>query len=116
MDTHGFIHLQFLRKTLLPMPGVTERILFGDPAFHVNKKLLAVLKPDGQTMVINTNERDTWMEADPHTFYITDHYLNFDYMLVRLESVKPDDLTTLLIKAWYKRAPKKLIQAYEATL
>ena len=113
MDTPGFIHLEFLRKTVLQLPGVTEKLLFGEPAFSVNKKLFAVLKSDGQTLAINTAERDVWMQADPHTFYITPHFQNYDYMLIRLERVDPDDLVNLLIKAWRKRATKKLIQQYE---
>jgi hypothetical protein len=35
-------------------------------------------------------------------------------MLVRLETVSPDDLKNLLITAWHNRATKRLISEYEA--
>ena len=40
------------------------------------------------------------MKADPETFYITDHYLNYPYMLVRLSKVSREDLRELLEDAW----------------
>jgi hypothetical protein len=51
-------------------------------------------------------EREKWMATDPDTFFITNHYLNYKYMLVRLETVSPDVLKTLFITAWYNRAKK----------
>ncbi len=36
------------------------------------------------------------MEAEPETFFITDHYRAWPYMLVRLESVAPGTLQRLL--------------------
>ena len=45
------------------------------------------------------------MKADPETFFITDHYLNYPYMLVRLSKVDRDDLRELLEDAWEQCAP-----------
>ena len=74
------------------------------------------MKEDGETLVMQTLERDKWMEADPRTFFITEHYRNYDYMLVALKTVSPEDLTKLLFTAWRNRAPAKLIQVYDAGL
>lgn len=109
MDTDIFIYLEFLRKTLMPLPGVTEKLCYGTPAFYVGKKIFTRIKEDGETLVVQTFERDKWIEADPVTFFVTDHYLNYDYMLVALKTVSPEDLTELLTTAWYNRATKKLI-------
>lgn len=92
----------------MPLPGVTEKLCYGTPAFYVNKKIFSRLKEDGETLVVQSNERGKWMEADPATFFITDHYLNYDYMLVALKTVSPDDLKQLLVTAWNNRAGKKL--------
>ncbi|MFA6245783.1 MAG: hypothetical protein WC615_02505 [Mucilaginibacter sp.] len=40
MDTNIFIYLEFLRKTLLPLPGVTEKPAYGTPAFYAAKNYL----------------------------------------------------------------------------
>jgi hypothetical protein len=113
MATDMQVFMQFMRHTLLPLPGVTEKMCFDDPAFYVNKKIFTNIKLKDQLLAIHTLERDEWMAADPDTFFITNHYLNYKYMLVRLETVSPGDLKTLLITAWYNRATKKLINEYE---
>jgi hypothetical protein len=110
------IHLAFIRSKLVALPGVTERLCFGTPAFYVNKKYFARLKEDGETPVLQTLERDKWIAAKPDAFFITDHYFNYDYMLINLNTVSPDDLTELLLTSWHNRATKKLIKEYEAKL
>jgi hypothetical protein len=113
MSADVFALLQFLRKTLLTLPGVTEKTLLDMPAFYVNNKIFARIKEDGENLVIGTLEREKWMQADPETYYITDHYRNYDYMLVNIDRVQPNDLTELLHTAWRNRATKKLIKQYE---
>lgn len=114
MATDMQVFMQFMRHTLLPLPGVTEKMCFDDPAFYVNKKIFTNVKLKEEFLAIHTLERDKWMAADPITFFITDHYFNYKYMLVRLETVSPDDLKNLLITAWHNRATKRLISEYEA--
>ena len=36
------------------------------------------------------------MERDPETYFITDHYLKYQWVLVRLSKVHPDALHELL--------------------
>lgn len=113
MATDMLTFMQFLRATLLPLPGVIEKMHFEDPAFYVNKKIMANVKLKDELVALHTLEREKWMAADPDTFFITDHYRNYKYMLVRLETVSPDDLKELLITAWRNRATQKLIREYE---
>ncbi|MDN5285794.1 MAG: hypothetical protein JWR38_2068 [Mucilaginibacter sp.] len=113
MATDMFAFMQFMRSALLPLPGIIERMHVDDPAFYVNKKIFANVKLKDQLLAIHTPEREKWMATDPDTFFITNHYLNYKYMLVRLETVSPDDLKKLLITAWHNRATKGLIRAYE---
>ena len=64
------------------------------------------MKEDGETLVVYTEEREKWMEDDPETFFVTDHNLNYNFMLIRLGSVDPDILKQLLTAAWRKRTKK----------
>ncbi len=57
---------------------------------------------------IDPGERTMRMKVDPETFYITDHYLNYPWILVRIATVDPDDLMNLLEEAWRLTAPKGL--------
>jgi len=109
-------YLEFARQVAATLPGVHEKLCFGTPAFYVGKYLLSRVREDGETITMQTFERDKWMEADPETFFITDHYRNYDCMLINLDSVLPDDLKALLVTAWRNRATKKLLKAYDDNL
>jgi hypothetical protein len=107
-----FIYLQFIRQHMATLPGATEGICFGTPAFYVQKKLLARMWENGMVLVVHTDEREKWMHSDPETFFITDHYRNYPSMLIHLDKVQPDDLKILLTDAWLKRASKTLVKEY----
>jgi hypothetical protein len=108
-----FIYLQFIRQHMMAMPGVTEGLSHGTPAFHVNKKILTRLWENGEVLVIHTQDRDQWIQIDPETFFITDHYRNYPYMLINLDRVRPEDLKRLLTYAWLSKAPKSLVKKYQ---
>jgi len=107
------IYLQFIREVVLSLPGTNEKPCFSTPAFYAGKKIFARLKEDGETLVIQSYEREKWIKADPETYFVTDHYLNYDYMLIKLKSVDPEELKKLLINAWCNRATNKLIKEFE---
>src|SRR5579862_3926776 len=111
MDT--VVYLEFIRKSVQNLPGVSEKPCYSTPGFYAGKKLFARMKEDGETLVIQTYEREKWMETDPETFFVTDHYLNYDYMLISLKTVSPEDLTKLLTIAWCNRATNQMISEYE---
>lgn len=49
------------------------------------------------------------MAGDPETFFITDHYRGYPWILVRLERVEEADLRRMLEDAWRKSAPRRLL-------
>ncbi len=111
MDT--VVYLEFIRNAIKHLPGVNERPCYSTPGFYADKKIFARIKEYGKTLVVQTCEREKWIEADPLTFFVTDHYLNYDYMLVTLKTVSPEVLAKLLTIAWCNRATNKLIKEYE---
>ena len=113
MQPQAQTSLQFVRDVLRHMPGFNEKPCYGTPGFYVDKKMLARIREDGETLVVQSFEREKWMEKDPATFFVTDHYLNYDYVLVALNDVSPEDLEELLLTAWRYRASKKLIAEFE---
>ncbi|MGB6875684.1 MAG: MmcQ/YjbR family DNA-binding protein [Candidatus Acidiferrales bacterium] len=86
------------RKMALSLDGVEESTSYGTAAFKIRGKLIARLKEDGESLVVGTTfeEREEMMRADPETYYITDHYLNYPWVLVRLPKVHPDAMRDLL--------------------
>jgi hypothetical protein len=108
-----FIYLQFIRQYMMSLPGTTEGLSHGTPAFYVNKKILVRMWENGEILVVHTDEREKWIQAEPETFFITDHYRDYPYMLIRLDKVQPDVLKQLLTAAWLKKASKSLLKEYK---
>src|SRR4030095_14405799 len=104
-----------VRKIALALPEAVEGTSYGTPSLHVRKKLFVICHQSGESVVImiHMNEREALMKIDPETFYITDHYLNYPAMLVRLSTVQPDDLRKLITESWQRSAPAKLVAPYD---
>lgn len=91
-----------VRKFALALQNVEEGTSYGTPAFKVDGKLIARLKEDGESLVVGTTfeEREEMMAAEPGTYYITDHYLKYPWVLVHLSKVHADALQDLLSRSW----------------
>lgn len=105
------VTFQAVRELALALPEVEEGTSYGTPAFKVKGKLMVRLREDGETIVIKIDfdTREILMQADPETFFITDHYLGYPTILVRLARVDRDDLARLLEDSWRQNAPKRLL-------
>ena len=99
------------RQIATALPGVEESTSYGTPACKVGGKLFVRFHQDGESLVVRIEfaEREILMAADPETFYITDHYLNYPWILVRLANVREDQLSELLKQAWRLVARKSLV-------
>jgi hypothetical protein len=104
-----------VRTFALALPHVEEGTSYGTPGFKVRGKLFVRLHQDGESLVvkIDPGERAMRMKVDPETFYITDHYLAYPWILVRISSVDLEDLRELLEEAWRLSAPKRLVVQYD---
>jgi hypothetical protein len=109
----GPVTFETVRRIATGLPGVVEGTSYGTPAFRAGKTLFARQHQDGASLVIKIepDQRAMRMRADPETFFITDHYRNYPWMLVRLATVDPDDLRDLLEEAWRLGASQKLLSA-----
>jgi hypothetical protein len=107
------ISFETVREMVAGLPGAVEGKSYGTPAFRVGKSLFVRQHQDGESLVvkIDPDERAIRIMADPGTFYITDHYLNYPWILVRLSTVRRDELRELLEDAWRQSAPARLLSA-----
>ena len=101
-----------VRRFGLALPETEASTSYGMPALKVRGKLFARLREDGDSLVLRSDlvERDLLLAANPKVFYITDHYREYPWVLVRLSAVEPDELQELLRDAWSRVAPKRLVQ------
>lgn len=116
MKNTNLVTFDTVRQLALALPEVEEGTSYGTPAFKVRGKTIARLKEDGESLVIKIDflKRDILLNAEPETFYITEHYRNYPSVLVRLSSIQFEVLRDLLEQAWRLEAPKRLIQAFDS--
>jgi hypothetical protein len=84
-----------VRRICLSLPGVSERESWGQPAWFARTMMARMWEPG--VLTVKTTERDALAGDDPTTFYWTPHHERSPKLvLVRLPSVKPDELDELL--------------------
>ncbi|HLM15837.1 MAG TPA: MmcQ/YjbR family DNA-binding protein [Reyranella sp.] len=95
------LSLAVIRRTVSALPGVEEGTSYGTPAWRHKGKLLARLHQDGRSIVLKvSNEtRDHLLQADPKTFFITDHYVGYPIVLAHFDKLSAIDLKKLLLRA-----------------
>jgi len=100
---HGStINFDSVRKIGLALPGVEESTAYGSPALKVRGKLLACVpshrsaEPGSLAVRVGFDDRAELLAAAPDVYYVTDPYLNYSAVLVRLSRVTPAVLRDLL--------------------
>ena len=100
---HGStIDFDAVRKIGLALPGVEASTAYGSPALKIRGKLLACVpahrsaEPRSLAVRVGFDDRAELLAAAPDVYYVTDHYLNYSAVLVRLSRVTPDVLRDLL--------------------
>ena len=95
-----------VRKIGLALPGVEENTAYGSPALKVHGKLLACIainrsaEPGSLMVRVDFDDRAEMLAADPDVYYVTDHYVPYNAVLVRLSRVSPDVLRDLIGMAY----------------
>ena len=102
MKRSGFDAAIAIGRTL---PDVEVTTTWGAPALKVRGKMFACVainksaEPNSMVVRMDTAQRDLLVEEDPDTYYLTDHYVGYPCVLVRLSRVGPDVLRDLLVGA-----------------
>lgn len=94
-----------VRKLALALPDVEESTSYGATSFKVRGKLMACqainksAEPNCLVVKIPFEARDELIASEPDVYYVTDHYVNYPSVLVRLSRVHRDALRGLLVMA-----------------
>jgi hypothetical protein len=104
-----------IRAIAHALPGVVDGTSYGTPALKVGGKLIARLHQSMDCAVLRTDllDREILMQSAPDAFFITDHYRDFPWILVRLGVVDRDALPDLIERAWRLVASKTLVKKYD---
>jgi hypothetical protein len=99
------IDFDTVQKIGLALPGVEASTAYRAPALKVRGKLMACVpthrsaEPNSLVLRVGFDDRAELLAAAPDVYYVTDHYLGYSAVLVRLSRVTPDVLRDLLSMA-----------------
>ena len=101
-----------IRKFAHELPAVVDSTSYGTPALKVGGKLFARLHQDMDCVVLRCEllDREILMQAAPDAFFITDHYRDHPWILLRLGVVEKRVLPELIERAWRLVASKTRIK------
>src|SRR5689334_8927274 len=95
-----------VRRLAADLPGVESGTTHGSPALKIDGKLLTCLaihksaEPDTLAARIGFDARAQLIAAEPDIYYLTDHYVDYPVVLVRLSQIHPGALRDLLQMSW----------------
>src|SRR6478609_6041333 len=95
-----------VREIALALPDVQESTIHGVPSWKLRGKLLTCpaldksVEPNTLAVRIDFDQRAELMAAKPRVYYVTDHYVNYPALLVRLSQIDRKSLSDLLRMAW----------------
>jgi hypothetical protein len=90
----------------LDLPDVEDGSSYRGRALKLRGRLLACqathksAEPNSLVVRVSFDERERLLEADPDIYYVTDHYLKYPSVLVRLDRIGRKALRELLHGAW----------------
>ena len=96
------IDFDTVREIARGLPGVDESTAYGSPALKVAGKMFACIainksaEPGSLGVRIDFDRRAELLAEAPDVYYVTDHYVNYPFVLVRLSRVTVEALRDLL--------------------
>ncbi len=102
-----------VREVALRLPGVEDATAYGSRALRAHGKLLTCIpthksaEPDSLAVRIDIDRRAELIAEAPEVYYLTEHYLNYPMVLVRMSRIDPGALGDLLGVAWRFVTAKK---------
>jgi hypothetical protein len=94
-----------VREIALTLPGVEENTTARGTSLKVAGRLLACpaihgsAEPSSLMVRVNAQLRERLLATEPRTYYLTEHYVGYPAILVRLSRVSGDALRELLASA-----------------
>lgn len=105
-----------VRELALALPGVAESTSYGTPALRVRGRLFLRLREEGDVLVVKIDmaDREALVTERPRVYFVTDHYRNGAWVLVRLPAIDAEELRRIVTASWRYAAPPRLVAAFDA--
>ena len=98
------------------LPEVERATWFNTPSLKVRGRSFVRLKEEDVIVVmVDMEEKDVLLHAEPDVFFATPHYDGYPAMLVRLSAIDEEELREVIIESWRRKAPKRLLKEFDAS-
>jgi len=100
------VDFDVVREIGLELPDVVDATVRDAAALKLRGRLLACqavhksAEPNSLMIRVGFDERERLLAAGPDTFYMTDHYVKYPSILVRLARIDRATLTEVLQAGW----------------
>src|ERR1700749_770289 len=90
-----------VRQIAHTLEDVEDGVSYGTAALKVHGALFIRLREDDDTLVLRCpiEDRGALIESDPDTYFFTDHYANYPWVLSRLSALNPAVLPDVVTMA-----------------
>jgi hypothetical protein len=102
----------------LKLPKTEVSTWYGTPGVKVAGKGFLRLRTEaegGLVVLCDMDKKAALLRSGDPAFYTTPHYDGHPAILVNLEKVKRAELTHLITEAWRRKAPLKLLKAFDSS-
>ena len=98
------------------LPEIEPSTSYGTPALKVaGNAFIRLLDEKTAVLQCPSDQKVLLMEISPDIYFETDHYRGWPAVLVRLPVISDAELAERLVDGWRNKAPKRLLQAFNAT-
>jgi hypothetical protein len=100
------VDFETVRKIGRALPGVVEGTMYGAPALKIQGKLVACVpshksaEPGSLAVRMDFDDRAELLAEAPDVYYVTDHYVDYNAVLVRFSRVSENELRDLIGMAY----------------
>lgn len=102
------------RRIALSLPQASERETWGEATFRVRDRIFATMAGRGASVKASLDDQEALVRADPETFAVPHYVGRYGWVAVDLDRVDPGMMRTLVVNAWRRTAPKRLVAAHDA--
>jgi hypothetical protein len=104
-----------VRALALALPEAEEQPHFGRPSFRVRRRIFATLREAEQRAVLKLSSGEVPLLVGSEPAAFSENPWSFQgWVTVELAAVDPDMFEALLVDAWRRVAPKRVVAAFEA--
>lgn len=112
----GMVSFEDLRAMVLALPDTEETTSWDSRSFKVNGKVILYWNAshDCPVFKVPIEERDFLIEADPETFFTTDHHRPWPMVLARPARLDPGWARANIERIWRAQVMKRTLKAWDA--